>query len=446
MNAFFKRASRSRKSKESKNEPVPTAELQNQPSSILTLNDDCLYAILVYLDIPNLCHTVDVCRRFRSISEQAFHFKYKTDSYFAPSFRREICKFGHLVTKFHLDAYKYKVDGIGKYSSTRLKYLRLLCITINCDQIASVIPRLKYLSISHCNLNKHKNWDAVFRDCPELEVLIFKQNFYDRKKYRRYDFLVQHFPKLEQFECWARSDTIVGFLHLNPQLKKLNLWHTNDKIIDAIAEYVKDIEELELNLMPDYGVKSMFEKKASESGLLCLSKLKKLKTLKLSSFHPNEYRLDQLMKHLSKESIPLETIDLNPRGPSILKDFASLKTLRYVQLCSITEVKDMDLIILIAELPLLSKLVITSYDGSESMLTVNGLIRMTNAGMNLVEMILGGFHFEETLHNYNSLLKTVQNREKKLKIVCIFDYAYKVLLKVPANTLFANKEHLEFIK
>lgn len=105
----------------------------------------------------------------------------------------------------------------------------------------------------------------------------------------------------------------------------------------------------------------------------------------------------------------------------------------------------MDLIILIAELPLLSKLVITNGDQAESTLTVGGLIAMTNAGMNLIEMVFGRFHFEVTLQKYNSLLKQLQNREKKLKIKCTFGYNSRKLLKVPKTFLNANKEHLEFI-
>lgn len=449
MIAFFKRRSRSGKSEESKvskNELVQTAELKEETISILMLNDDCLLIILMYLDIPNLCHTVDVCRRFRSISEQAFLSKYKTDSYFTPTFRREICKFGHLVTKFDVESYKYLLDGVGKFSSTRLESLRLHFISPNCDQVALIFPHLKHLEMSYCCLNRHGNWDAVFRNCPELEVLIFVHSKFDRKKPGRFDFLVQHFPKLEQFKCWALSDTVVGFLRLNPQLKKLALRRTEDEMIDAIAEYVKDIEELKL--IPNSGMATKFEPKISASVLFGLSKLENLKKLSLSGFCSNEYRLGQLIKQLSKNNILLETIELYSANcnPSILKDIVSLKTLRCVLLCPMKQVNDMDLITLIAELPLLSKLVIENYDESESALTADGLIGMMNAGTNLVEVVFARFHFEVTLQNYYSLLKEVQNRDKKLKLKCIFKYTYRVLLKVPADIMYANKEYLEFIK
>lgn len=99
--------------------------------------------------------------------------------------------------------------------------------------------------MNQCFMNLHENWDAVFRNSPELEVLVFLYNSFDRKNVGKYDFLVQIFPKLKQLIL----DTVAGFLHLNPQLKKLASKRTTDEIMDAIAKYVKDIEEL--RLMPN---------------------------------------------------------------------------------------------------------------------------------------------------------------------------------------------------
>ncbi|XP_031625345.1 uncharacterized protein LOC116342020 [Contarinia nasturtii] len=419
-----------------------SAEPPEQTSSFLKLNDDCLHAIFVYLNIESLCHTANVCKRFGPITEQVFHRCHRKTAltgFHKNAVKRRIAyKFDHLVTHFEESSYGIKYDVIAKYCSKKLEHLHLYDSKISCNKIAPLASRLKYLSISRCRREKKKgDWNAVFENCPNLECFDFFS-----LDYESCEFLARHFPKLVRLVLDCENllpDTLANILRLNPQLKYLDLRDvTNDEYINAIAEQATDLEEL-----------CIFSFQKRNIGLLQLSKLKKLKTLYISS-HNCEKSMSKLMNEFSKEKIPLENCSIHFASISSddINSLMNLKTVRVAELGKILQMTDANLLVLTSELPLLSKLILKFIQNSSAKFTVNGLIKMVQLGNSLTWFCLyGDFILKVTEDDYKSLLKAVQKRIEAdqmyslhINIAC----NSKIDFNVPRRILYANEKQLKF--
>ncbi|XP_031631396.1 uncharacterized protein LOC116345832 [Contarinia nasturtii] len=435
-----------------KTDESSTSELQEETSSFLQLNDDCLYAVFGYLNVESLCHVANVCKRFKTspITEQVFkryhrHFFWRSRDLKVSVIRRVIYKFGHLITSFDLDTKNYDqlgitFDDIVKYCSQNLECLELTKVTITCDKSALLMPRLKYLSLYTCDMDYKEDWNAVFRNCPELETL----NFFGCSC----KFLVQLFPKLTTLDIWCKErDTIFDILSLNPQLKNLTINDLiDDEFIKNVVEHGKDLEELYLCRV---GSKKIQPQNYTVNGLLQLGKLKKLKKLQIDIQYGSYSKvIPQLMKAFSNENILIEELTLRNFFISSedIKSLGNLKTLQFLHLSLIKlQVTGNDLVILVAELPLLRFLCLEYDVESESTLTVDTLIRMVQLGKNFEYLALErDCYFKLTEEGYTSLLKAIQNNERQEKRFSItISDNLRTDIQVPESILLANREYLD---
>ncbi|XP_055322566.1 uncharacterized protein LOC129578285 [Sitodiplosis mosellana] len=433
-----------------------TEESQPQIDSLLILNNDCLHAVFEHLNIESLCNVANVCKRFRPITEQVFrcchtsvHFsKYNTK---ISVLRRALYKFGHLITDFScISRYDYNhFDAVIKFCSNNLEKLSLYNAEITSEGLETLMPRLKYLKLYECRFDYHlysHDLSGVFSNCPELEVLIF--DMLDEDGDEKCTFLKRHFPKLKQleFECVkVNPDDLREILGLNPQLKRLHtMTFTNDEFIDAIAEYTKDLEVLEISGGRGY----VKQRDQSAEGLLRLGALKKLKKLFLNISSYKKYRVHRLANEFSKKNIPIETLELTACS-IISKDFISLtnlKTLQRVYLAKVERATDADLITLATELPLLSNLTLSFEYTKEIKITANGLASMIELGKRLKYIGFNGFHQVQLNEAaYELWLKLARSSGREETLVIKMDKYGETSFIVPSHILQENEAQLKII-
>ncbi|XP_031639888.1 F-box protein At1g47056-like isoform X2 [Contarinia nasturtii] len=414
-----------------------TTQPINETTTILKLNDDCLYAIFGYLNIESLCHTANVCKRFRPVTEQVFHryhssVKFKSATNKESSFRRILCKFGHLITSLDVSfAGRYSdfgTDAIAEYCSTDLERLILHRVIISSDDIALLIPRLKHLEIRDCvynmDMDNSADWYKVFtfKNCPKLEVFAFNM------ENEGCEFLVQKFPKLKELmlNCeYVRSDIFADIMGLNSQLKMLNIQtRLNDELIYSII-HAKDLE----NLTISGGNKSNWDYKA-------------IRTV-------NGYARSfiQLIESLSNKNIPIEhlSIDSISIKSQEIHSLRTLTTLRSICLSGVTQMNEVGVAIVLDKLPLLESLTFRFGLYPSITLTGTGLTKMVESGMRLKNLsFIGDCNIKLTLEQYKSLLKVIQNSYRE-KISIRITGNKRLHIKVPARILIANENTLEFI-
>lgn len=260
-------------------------ESVEQTSPFCQLNDHCLYAVFLRLDVDSLCHIANVCQRFGPIAEQVFRRCHR-QLYLHPSKKRVIYKFGHLIT--HISGScgsrdEIAFDSIVKFCSPSLESLQLHFSKISRAGLDLLAPRLKSLSLHKCSA------DGSAKD---------------------FTFLARHFPQLKQLkvDCDDISpDTLAVILRVNRQLKKLDTGtEANDDFIDAITKHAKGLEELSCD---DYG--PWGKQKRNMNGLLRLRELKQLKVLSLNiKSYKYSNGVSQLIGALANGNIPLEKIKL----------------------------------------------------------------------------------------------------------------------------------------
>ncbi|XP_031623767.1 uncharacterized protein LOC116341054 [Contarinia nasturtii] len=321
-----------------------TAKNKKRTNQLLALNDDCLYAVFQNLNIESLCHTANVCKRMRSVAEQVFHRYFRNSCFVVDEnqyqwsmspensnymsgniinktvLRRILCKFGHLMTTFDpvigfYDHLGIKCDDILKYSSENLNHLRLRGITISSEELAPIMPRLKFLGLNDCEI-----------DYPEV--------------------LMHHFPKLKHLDLRytnIRPDTLANILRLNPQLKYLEMRGLNDsEFISVITENAKDLEKLKFEFC--YGWKPRDD---HVNDILLFSKLKKLKVFEFIQVKYASIAKSGklLIKSFANENIAIEELSLG--GFSFdaddITNLANQKALRYLFVSKVKQMNDSDL-------------------------------------------------------------------------------------------------------
>lgn len=149
-----------------------------------------------------------------------------------------------------------------------------------------------------------------------------------------------------------------------------------------------------------------------------------------------------LLEKLSNENIPIE--DLSLEGFSfdvdVIGSLVNLKTLRHIKLNAVTGIKDTDLVILIAKLPLLSRLVLSL---KEATLTVGGLKEVLKLGKQLEYLLLlGDYSFKLMEGDFKLLLKVAKNANRKKRLAICFGCSAKLDFQVPADVLLDKKAQL----
>lgn len=402
---------------------------ESQPSnSLLRLNDKCLQALFIHLDIKSLCQMADVCKRFRTTAEQVFsqqhkEFVLKGNGCKMSTVRHILCKFGHLITSFDASAAYFhnrneqiNVNAIVKYCSNNLDELLVRSATIDCKAVRPLFGRLKKLSLIMCDFTNGSP-ATLFSNLPKLEMLDFNTK-------GSCQFLARTFPKLEELRfdvAYPGYFTFIDMLALNPQIKWLIMFGLPEDIfISAIAECTKNLERLMIrprfmSSTPEISTKKVF---------LQLSKLKKLKKLAMNAGDEIYGKLiGPLMDAFAKEKIALDQLELNDFqiGSKDIRSILKIKTIIVLSLNEIEQVTEADLVALATEMPALTTLHLNLGPKAKKPMTVNGLIKIVKDRKKLGYMSLidvQNLKIDQT--SYEKLLEVAQvhhrgtNKEKFL--------------------------------
>lgn len=324
---------------------------EDQIEASLSLNYDCWWKIIHFCDIKTLCQLANVCKEFRTMAEDFFRrnpIKFEPSGYNRTSFRRVLCKFGHLIKSLDMHdnwgpMNAIDAGDINKYCPN-LEHFRLRHMTISCDSSEPIFKRLKTLQINSCPLVGQIK--ELLKHCWELEdLLVTDGNIRD---------ILYCFPKLKTltFKNYrVETSSFYTFLKLNPNLKQLHgIFTLNNECILAIVQNVPNLEVLKLS----YAF-NMSKQDLTTEGLLKLANLKKLRRLKLTGF-ANKCSLMEFMAAFSSANVPIEKLTLGVFRIGQVRNISNLKTIHTLKLRWVSCYDEDHLISLLNQLPQLEKL------------------------------------------------------------------------------------------
>lgn len=325
---------------------TPSIAATKRRTSIVDMNDDCMFEVFKYLRLIDLCVVADVCQRFRQNAKRHFASVKVKKIYRNNYFRRSITfpnlpeglKISKLKHDFLIESRVVRNFGafinLMKFTSpnkervkainTIREYERRIVETLSMhsvealteldlkgfditDEIATtmrpLLERLHSLTLESCKWDKLfgkmlPKWSAELIELKidlgwmsipsELEVLLY-----------------QSFLKLESisFSCVEQltNDDIDEFLKRNPQLKKIGFAHCrllDDNIFQSIAEYVPGIESIRIDRVSQ----------SNDSNSKCFGKLTNLKSLELYNCRTAD--VINVLNEINAANIPVEHLKL----------------------------------------------------------------------------------------------------------------------------------------
>lgn len=382
--------------------PYQNLKLKNDQfeslNTLLLLNDDCLRDICDRLDIESLCEIAAVCKRLQSIAEGTFRRRYCKLNYKKLEFqrsllRRVLCKFGHLVTSIDDDfCILRRKEGIDVYAIAiyckNLKSLTIRGAKINCTVAKPMFERLKYLKLVWCEFIGADK-DILFTKCRKLESLSIcharESCEFIAKKFRKLVYL--------KFDTSVAEDTtLLELILLNPKLQQLYIPIANDDCyISTVANYTKNVHHLQI----EPGIQSSVNtnKQCTKGVFVQLSQLKNLKTFVMKAntdIHSNS--VATLMNAFSEENTPIEHLYLDHFSINSvdLQSMTDSKTMVFLRLHEIKSFAPEDLVALVADLPLLTCLVLHFAYNIQHLVTIDLISDIVESGRQLKFLILNG--------------------------------------------------------
>lgn len=350
-------------------EKEPTSE--KDATTILALNDDCLFAIFKYLGVLDLSSIADTCTSFKQCAKAYFVYSKKTnldldheifsggDTYERVTSKtsRVMRHFGEFIVGFSeggmgrrcmsLDAsssriYQRKIiELLVRYCSQSLRELELsnfMQADVNAHAMEPLIARLHKLSLVCCDIES-TFWNRWSLCCSQLHELRLHNITVASKQF---ECLHGPFPKLVKIELHhinhLRGSDIVKMLEHNPQLKEIDVLHHGelisfDDLLPSIAAHVPEIESLHLRLPKDTIRTSIHQ---------YFGQLRKLSALTLEHPNMNEYYVSLSIREIVSNDIPLKHLSVlrvhfNKENARIFENVVSqLKQLETLKLVAIT--------------------------------------------------------------------------------------------------------------
>lgn len=393
---------------------------KSRDSPFSKLNDICVRNILLNIDLDTLCCIANVCKRLRQLAELVFSeqytpFRIRVCELDATTFRRVMCKFGHLIWSFEgVDGYgRNDVNAIAKFG-THLECLILRSVTIRCDVDEPAFVHLKRLHVESCEFIGEIG--DFFNHCPQLTHLYFKAKYFPT-------YVLSHFPKLNGRKCLNDRNhayfTFSGLVERTPLLKQLHIEvEPDDEHILAIVQWVPRLESLIIqprNIVP-------MPKNQTKKGFLHLAKLKRLKHLTIQTGHyPIAELTGPLIAAFSNANTPIEHLELRNFNvdTTTIKHLCHLNTITKLCLHQINQVHDRHFVSIASELSALTSLeLFFNRYASFAQITVIGLINLIQNGHQLTNIKLWGIRNLEINQKVFEHLLAVQNHgaEKELDI------------------------------
>ena len=432
----FSRNQRNQRSTKKLDAKLPAAA--SNEFNIMSLDDDCLLAILSHLSIEDLCVVAPVCPRLRQNAEIEFRKRFKNLSLGTEQTIKQIktilSNFGHLVKElltpydcFNTFKSSSLLDLFIRYCSGTLEKLTLSQFLIqgkSLNRSKMLFQPLKSLTLIDCKLSM-KMRDA-FASCHELISLKLDSCEEDYKFY--YDLV---FPKLETFSINfltnIKLDKFKRFCQLHPHLKNLEISKcdfTNFEFCEVIGENLKNLEELRMDPC------------AVQAELRHLLSLTKLKVLKVDCWHTSA---DKFLSDLVESEIDLEYLDLtriviSEETINILCQMTNLKTLSLEGSLS-----DEFLLNLAKKLPNLMKITLSG----KNKLTIVGVTRFIAGATKLKEITLRHTDLTITDIDYKGIADVIVRRASPLSLD--FEYTNRSgFLNVSSELIKEHKSLINF--
>ncbi|XP_037030317.1 uncharacterized protein LOC119070108 [Bradysia coprophila] len=339
----------------------PKSSEDHTLTSVLSLNDDCLQEIFMYLDSSDLLNTIKTNSRFKYACEQVFKRKYcgtqlvilsNLDKWSKMNLSMKSLKFsvnisnhfGHLISKLRIRFKLNKIDGL------------LDAIAANCDEnllelelehVGAYVIKKSLLYVS--GLQKMQSFlSNLSNQFPNLHRLkIHYRNVRNACPYSKA--IIQSIPSVNSFEVteevagkFFTEKALKKFVRLNRQIESLSIrvdeyelidsersWNISIGFIRCLDESLPMLKRLEINrvsirYLPNVGF-----------GLIKPDKypigFKNLKELKFYSFLEYHNADVGFMSFLSDsiEVLKLSTFDSNAtRFNQSIAQFKNLKVLR----------------------------------------------------------------------------------------------------------------------
>lgn len=379
-------------------------------TSLTDLNDDCLLAIFENLNRIDICHVQNVCKRFDSVAETAFHSRLKRNKNWAKigmresrsETRRILYKFGHLFEKLIING---TCDSDILQRLTQIKELHLQQVNIDWKMICVLhaAEKLSLLFMTKCKFVSNNGGKRRRVSAKDLHTTITPLN---HLIIREQPPPVHVFNKMLQY-----NKRIQGLgLPLNVSKKFLSHIVNHGQQLTRLHLYAKNSNRMEI--------------------LKILGDLKNLRELVIDGCDECTMSAKPLVKHIQERALKITNLYLYELtfDEETLEIIGEMKTLRLLTLTGAFYFDKTMLVPLVASLPLLisvtfSFLRCVSHNCRVRNVyfdTLNDIVAA--AGKELNSLTLDGVR-EATIDEkgYAKLLKTIKNgnRKKRLSITII---------------------------
>lgn len=472
--------------------PLSVPPDQDATNHILVLNDDCLRNVLQRLNLTDLCKAADVCVRFNQAAKYIFRTNYSADlttnysadfntfnfaNYATNILNLKLSDIETLLRNFGPAIESLEIDknllGIGTFDRATdvicmiSKYCRnVKNMTISNVNLNQEFKRLQpiFAQLEHFRMNeeeydcfeKLQEMDAtmayLLSVCDNLKTLHLERNECEIQNPLKC--IVQKFPSLQEaridFYSSVHDDILKKFFELNPTLKRLEMYLTDEEVRPTrlfrwIGQHLVHLTELDIYGKFDNDLEnSVIEQRQND--YQCLGRLSKLKVLKLNLC---SLSVTPLIESLAANSIPIEHLEIVDGffDNESIKNISKLKKIKILRLSYSNNMTDDYLIELAKELPQLSELILEFFNCYEdtyiSTIGITQVILHANR-LSLLDLGLMCIKIKIDIDDYNAILKSVQNRPTKTKLVIEFRSS-AVKFDISETILHQNRDWINII-
>lgn len=428
-------------------------------TTLLDLNDDCLFAICSHLDLVDLASVADVCNRLKPTTQDYFELsKYRQMSFprdistmnKRPPFKKrlqQMCRvmrnFGSMVesllerdhadfdffkrvTKANRSKYRRLLFKLlVQYCGANLKELYLTHFDPKDVDIGNM-PQLSLVNSVTLNACETSNelWGQLARWCPKMMRLQLISQCIEGEKVKPYDVsgLHQRFPALQSVEfCQedaVQNQDIVDMLKRNPKLTQLHLNNCPNvdiRLIAAIEEYLPKLTQIRLksgNLV------------AQEHFATLPDNFEKMHGLKRLELALPEIYTDSVLAALRKlatvnrslEELSLFGINLTQKGKQFVELISGQKNLQSLKLRKMRGLDASHFLSILQQHPALGDIEIRPYFP----MTAEFVERLICHGENLKRLHINGYnvdeHFGIDRNCFQNLADIVGRRRVKMQL------------------------------
>lgn len=409
-------------------------------TSLLDLNDDCLFEIFSCLHLLDLCAIRNSCSRLRNVADNYVGRTHKSlttkwgctpikSKQYSTIYRAEILQvlssFGQQIDALTLDQDDFSSDALSDVllpildafcKKCPLKHLILKNFVFSDEFVANCSH--PFANVGRLTLEKCISYDAIdecidecIKKCTGLEHLELIYVDIDGT------FLKQDFPMLRRFcvnSVPIDSELVKNFIAKNKQLNELSIVQcneTDDSILKSIAEHLTELETLTLRTIlvtPNY-----------KDNLMELLNVAKLRELEIEcNYNANDDFLKSLAVKDQLASLGLASVELSEDVCNAIGNFKNLQNLKLVKISD--SMKPGQFKSIAAPLPNLKKLEIAS---SESV-TFDDIVEFVENAPKLTDIVISScknvIPFDKA--QFNRLVEVCAKRPVQLKLTVHIDY------------------------